>query len=200
MTKERLELDDIIALMRRVVVCLMHLHERGIIHGDIKPMNIVRRTPRSYPTAVALIHPQPPIHAPMCMHFAHAFSHPHTYPSRHLCISPTTHAPASTPTCTSTSNPAQSMGTFTLLTLTLTLTIRMPDGTYMLIDLDAAARIGIERAGVKYSSAFRCPSPTAFAVAFAPLSLHSSALFLTHYLQCAGTCSALVHARAPRGC
>ena len=151
MTKERLELDDIIALMRRVVVCLMHLHERGIIHGDIKPMNIVRRTPRSYPTAVALIHPP-------------------------------------------------SMGTFTLLTLTLILTIRMPDGTYMLIDLDAAARIGIERAGVKYSSAFRCPSPAAFDVAFAPLSPHSSALFLTHYLQCAGTCSALVHARAPRGC
>ena len=116
MTKERLELDDIIALMRRVVVCLMHLHERGIIHGDIKPMNIVRRTPCSYPTAVALIHPQPPIHSSVCMHFAHAFSHPQTYPSTHLCISPTAHAPASTPTCTSTSYPAQSMGTFTLLT------------------------------------------------------------------------------------
>lgn len=36
----------------------------------------------------------------------------------------------------------------------------MPDGTYMLIDLDAAAKIGKEKAGVKFSSAFRFHSPT----------------------------------------
>ena len=33
----------------------------------------------------------------------------------------------------------------------------MPDGTYMLIDLDAAAKIGKEKAGVKFSSAFSAP-------------------------------------------
>lgn len=56
MTKERLELDDIVALMRRLVACLMHLHEQGIIHGDIKPMNIVRPAARPQRSSILPTH------------------------------------------------------------------------------------------------------------------------------------------------
>merc|ERR1719324_1120034 len=39
---ERPDLNKVRVLMRETMECVQHLHEKGLVHGDIKMLNIVR--------------------------------------------------------------------------------------------------------------------------------------------------------------
>ena len=39
---ERPDLNKVRMLMQQVMECVQHLHEKGLVHGDIKMLNVVR--------------------------------------------------------------------------------------------------------------------------------------------------------------
>jgi eukaryotic-like serine/threonine-protein kinase len=44
-TVGNLEADELRATISRLLLTLAHVHERGLIHGDIKPRNVLLRAP-----------------------------------------------------------------------------------------------------------------------------------------------------------
>ena len=46
--QERPSLAEIVGLMCQVAQALHHLHHRGVLHGDIKPLNVVRTSTQVY--------------------------------------------------------------------------------------------------------------------------------------------------------
>ena len=46
--QEHPTLAEIVGLMYQVAQALHHLHQRGVLHGDVKPLNIVRTSTRVY--------------------------------------------------------------------------------------------------------------------------------------------------------
>ena len=40
--QERVIMDDVKDWLRCVTKALMHMHQQGLIHGDIKPLNVMR--------------------------------------------------------------------------------------------------------------------------------------------------------------
>ena len=94
LTQEVLSFEALREMLREVLVCVKHLHDRGVVHADVKPLNVRVRNP-------------------------HALAH----------LSPRWRS-------------SQVM--------------RMVNGSFKLIDLDASVRIGA-KLGAKSSSAFAPP-------------------------------------------
>ena len=42
--QERPNFEQMIRIMQQVALALQHLHDDGVVHGDLKPLNIVRST------------------------------------------------------------------------------------------------------------------------------------------------------------
>ena len=40
LTQEVLSFDALRTMLREVLGCMKHLHDRGVVHGDLKPLNV----------------------------------------------------------------------------------------------------------------------------------------------------------------